>query len=74
MIRLYAPPTTPQQALADALSGTILGPSTIELPDHRLVVAHPSGVVRVDGRAVGMWSDDVETLAEQVRRAAGVAS
>lgn len=57
---------SPQQALADALSGTILGPSTIELPDHRLVVAHPSGVVRVDGRAVGSWADPTPVLAAAV--------
>lgn len=56
---------TPQQALAEALGGTILGPSTIAVGS-RLVVASPLGVVRVDGRAVGMWSDGADVLAARI--------
>ena len=57
---------TPQQRLADALGGTILGRDSIQVGTH-LVVASVLGVVRVDGRAIGMWSDDTETLAARFR-------
>ena len=53
---------TPQQALADTLGGTILGRDSIQVGS-RLVVASVLGVVRVDGRAIGMWSDDTAELA-----------
>lgn len=58
--------TSPQQALADALRGTVIGPSAIELPGAHLVVASPLGVVRVDGRAVGSWADPTPVLAAAV--------
>ena len=57
---------SPQHALADALGGRILGPSTI-LVGARLVVAGPTGVVRVDGVRVGRWSDDTAVLAAAYR-------
>jgi len=66
MIRAPQAPTSPQQALAEALDGTILGPSAIQVGRH-LVVASPLGIVRVDGRAIGMWSEATATLAARVR-------
>lgn len=57
---------TPQQALAAAIDGTILGPSTIAAAGH-LVTASPLGVIRVDGRRIGRWSDDTALLAARVR-------
>lgn len=56
---------TPQQALAAALGGQVLGPSTIAVAS-RLVVVSPLGVVRVDGCAVGMWSDGADVLAARI--------
>lgn len=60
---------SPQQALADALSGTILGPSAIRVGT-RLVVASVRGVVRVDGHPIGMWSDGADVLAARFRAVA----
>ena len=64
MIRTEIP--TPQQALAHTLGGTILGPDAIEVDGH-LVVASVLGVVRVDGRQIGMWHDGTNDLAARYR-------
>lgn len=53
---------SPQQALAATLGGTILGPDAI-LVDGHLIVASIRGVVRADGRAIGMWSEGADVLA-----------
>lgn len=63
---------SPQQALAEALGGTILGPNHIAFAGH--LVSTRLALVFVDDVCVGVWSDDTETLAEQVRRAVGVAA
>lgn len=63
---------SPQQALAEALGGTILGPNHIAFAGH--LVSTRLALVFVDDVRVGHWSDDTETLAEQVRRAVGVTS
>ena len=68
MIR--APRPTPQQQLADAIHGTIIGPSTIRVGTH-LVVASPIGVVRVDRTPVGMWSEPTTDLAARVAAVIG---
>lgn len=60
---------TPQARLAAAIDGTILGPDSILAGPH-LVVASVLGVIRVDGRAIGMWSDDTATLAARFRAVA----
>lgn len=64
MIRTHD--TTPQQALAHTLGGTILGPDAIEVDGH-LLVASVRGVVRVDGRQIGMWHDGTDDLAARYR-------
>lgn len=66
MIRAGTLPRPPQQALAEALSGTVLGPDAIQVGTS-LVVASVLGVVRVDGHPVGMWSEPTQVLAERVR-------
>jgi len=65
-IRTYD--TTPQQALAAAIHGTILGPNAIRVGDH-LVFTSPTGVVRVDRTAIGRWNDDTAVLAAAYERA-----
>ena len=56
---------SPQQALAAALGGRILGPSTIQVGAH-LVTVSPLGRVRVDGAPVGAWSEPTAVLAARV--------
>lgn len=64
---------SPQQALAEALGGTILGPSTICVAGH-LIVAHPSGTIRADGIPLGRWDDGTDALAAQFGATVGGAS
>jgi hypothetical protein len=60
---LTGPVPSPQESLAAAIGGTIIGPSTIQVGT-RLVVAGVTGVVRVDGVALGMWCDRTPALAQ----------
>lgn len=67
MIRAGA---SPQQRLAAAIHGTVLGPDAIQVGTH-LVVTSVLGVVRVDGHKVGMCSDPTDVLAARVAAVVG---
>lgn len=64
---------SPQQALADALGGTILGPSAVAVGT-TIITASPVGKVRVGSVVIGAWSDDTRVLAEAARVVMGGAS
>jgi hypothetical protein len=64
---------SPQQALADALGGQILGPSSIAVGT-TIITASPVGKVRVGSTVIGCWSDDTRVLAEAARVVMGGAS
>jgi hypothetical protein len=70
MIRTHD--TSPQQALALAIGGTIAGPSTIVVGS-RLVTVSPLGVVRVDGVRIGRWSEPTGVLAARYAATGAVA-
>lgn len=73
-IRTYdpAPTLTPQQRLAIALGGEIIGPDSIRFGDH-VATAYLSGKVRIGRVVVGDWDDPTHVLAAECRRVAGVA-
>ena len=62
--------TAAAEALADALSGTITGPSTIAVGTHTITV-YPTGLVYVlpERRKIGRWSDDTDVLVAAFRSA-----
>jgi hypothetical protein len=64
---------SPREALADILSGTILGPSSIAVGT-TIITATPTGKVRVGSTVIGCWSDDTRVLAEAARVVMGGAS
>jgi hypothetical protein len=71
MIRTYDIP--PQERLARALGGTILGPSAIAVGT-TIITASPVGKVRVGSTVIGCWSDETRVLAEAARVVMGGAS
>ena len=64
---------SPQQVLADALGGVILGENTISVGGV-IVAASPLGKVRVNGVVIGSWRDDTEQLVAGFRRVVGRAA
>jgi hypothetical protein len=64
---------SPQQALADTLGGTILGPSSIAVGT-TIITASPVGKVRVGSVVIGSWADDTAALAERARAVIGGAA
>lgn len=62
--------TAAAEALADALSGTITGPSTITVGTHTIAV-YPTGAVYVlpERRKIGSWRDGTDVLVRAFRSA-----
>ena len=69
MIRAGAK-TSPREALAQTLGGTLIGRDAI-LVDGLCVWASVTGVVRVGGTVLGAWSDSTEALASRFREVTG---
>lgn len=62
--------TAPHEALANALAGTITGPSTIDVGTHT-VRCFPTGVVYVlpERIRLGSWREGTDVLAAAYREA-----
>jgi hypothetical protein len=57
-------PASPRQALADLLGGVLVGRDAITVGGNAVWVS-VAGVVRVNGRVLGVWSDGPEVLAAE---------
>jgi hypothetical protein len=69
MIRAPHAPTSPREALAHALDGTLLGRDAILVGDV-VVWASVAGVVRAGGVPIGSWEDPTSVLAAAFRAVA----